>query len=229
MLFWDSTYFMLIPAILLAMIAQYRVSSTFQKYSKVNNRNNVTAYETVRRILDEHGLNNIKIEHINGNLTDHFDPKNNVIRLSDSVYNSKSVAAIGVVAHEAGHAIQYAESYLPIKIRTAIIPVTQIGSRLAFPLVIIGLLFYNSMSWMVDFGIVLYSIVVLFQLITLPVEFNASHRALQIIGENFILDSDEIKMVNKVLGAAALTYVAATFSAVMSLLRLILISNRRKR
>lgn len=229
MLFWDPTFVLLVPAILFAMIAQYRVFSTFQKYSKVNNRNDVTAYETVRRILDEHGLNKIKIEHINGILTDHFDPKNNVIRLSDSVYGSKSVAAIGVAAHEAGHAIQYAENYLPIRIRSAIIPVTQFGSRLAFPLVLIGLLFYNSMSWMINFGIILYSTVVLFQLITLPVEFNASRRALQMIDKNYVLGSDELKSVKKVLGAAALTYVAATFSAVMSLLRLILISNRRKR
>lgn len=229
MLFWDPTFVLLVPAILFAMIAQYRVFSTFQKYSKVNNRNDVTAYETVRRILDEHGLNKINIEHINGILTDHFDPKNNVIRLSDSVYESKSVAAIGVAAHEAGHAIQYAENYLPIRIRSAIIPVTQFGSRLAFPLVLIGLLFYNSMSWMINFGIILYSTVVLFQLITLPVEFNASRRALQMIDKNYVLGSDELKSVKKVLGADALTYVAATFSAVMSLLRLILISNRRKR
>ena len=229
MLFWDPTYVLIIPAIIFAMVAQYSVSSTFQKYSKVINKNNITAHEAVRRILDEHVLNNVTVEHIKGILSDHFDPKNNVIRLSDSVYNSKSVAAIGVAAHEAGHAIQYSEKYLPIKIRAAIIPITQFGSRIALPLIIIGLLFYSSMSWMVDFGIILYSSVVLFQLITLPVEFNASRRALQIIDKNYILDSEETKMVKRVLGAAALTYVAATFSAVMSLLRLILISNRRRR
>ncbi len=165
---------------------------------------------------------------MSGNLTDHYDPSANVIRLSDSVYNSTSVAAIGVAAHEVGHAIQHAQGYAPIKIRQAIIPITQIGSSLALPLVFIGMLI-GALQWLIPIGIFLYTGVVLFQAVTLPVEFNASGRALKTLDENVILYKSEVKMAKKVLTAAAMTYVAAMFSSLMSLLRLILISNRNRR
>lgn len=230
MFYFDPTYLIVLPALIFAMIAQYRVSSNFQKYSKVGNRRNVTAQEVVQQILNENGASDVRIERVSGNLTDHYDPRSNVIRLSDSVYGSTSVAAIGVAAHEAGHALQYAEGYFPIKLRNFIIPVTQIGSKLAVPLVILGLIFSSSLGWLVSAGIFLYTGVVFFQAVTLPVEFNASRRALRILEDRYILEEDETKMAKKVLGAAAMTYVAAMFSALLTLLRLIVISggNRRR-
>lgn len=228
MFYFDPTYFIVLPALIFAMIAQSRVSSTFGKYSKVGNRRNVTAQEAVQRILSENGASDVRIERISGNLTDHYDPRSNVIRLSDSVYNSTSVAAIGVAAHEAGHALQYAEGYFPIKIRNFIIPVTQIGSKLAIPLVMLGLIFNSYMGWLVTAGILLYTAVVFFQAITLPVEFNASSRALKILEESYILENDENKMAKKVLSAAAMTYVAAMFSALLSLVRMLVISGRHR-
>ena len=229
MFFYDPTYFIVLPALIFAMVAQYRVSSTFNKYSRVGNRRNVTAQEVVQQILNENGVHDVTIERVGGNLTDHFDPRSKVIRLSDTVYNSTSVAAIGVAAHEAGHAVQYAEEYFPIRLRNFIIPVTQIGSKMAVPLVILGLIFNNSMSWLITAGILLYTAVVFFQAVTLPVEFNASRRALKILEERYILEEDETKMARKVLGAAAMTYVAAMFSALMQLLRLLMITGGRRR
>ncbi|MGN0586298.1 MAG: zinc metallopeptidase [Oscillospiraceae bacterium] len=226
-MYFDSTYLIVLPALIFAMIAQIKVKSAFEENSRVFSRRGVTAYQAVREILDSNGLYNVMIEHVSGDLTDHYDPKSNVIRLSDSVYNSTSVAAIGVAAHEAGHAIQYAEGYFPIKIRSAIIPVTQLGSRLAMPLVLIGLLFHNSLGWLVTAGIILYTAVVLFQAVTLPVEFNASHRALQILDSKYMLDTDELKKAKSVLSAAAMTYVAAMLSALLSLLRLLVLANGR--
>ncbi len=226
-MFFDPTYIVVIPAIIFALIAQIMVKSTFKKYSTKGNNHGYTANEVARQILDNNGLYNVSIEHISGELTDHFDPSANVVRLSDSVYNSTSVAAIGVAAHEVGHAIQHAKGYAPIKIRQAIIPVTQIGSRLAVPLVLLGLIF-SFLDFLVPVGIFLYAGVVLFQAVTLPVEFNASGRALRTLDENLILYKDEVRMAKKVLTAAAMTYVAAMFSALMSLLRLILIANRRR-
>ena len=228
MLYFDSTYLIVLPAIIFALIAQIMVKSTFNKYSKEKNVQGYTARDVARQILDENGLYNIQIEHISGNLTDHYDPSANVIRLSDTVYNSTSVAAIGVAAHEVGHAIQHAQGYSPIKIRQAIIPITRIGSNLAVPLVLIGMVF-SAFQWLVPVGIFLYNGVVLFQAVTLPVEFNASSRALRTLDEREILRNDEVKMAKKVLTAAAMTYVAAMFSSLMSLLRLILISNRGRR
>lgn len=228
MLYFDSTYLIVLPAIIFALIAQLMVKSTFQKYSKEKNEYGYTAREVARRILDENGLNNIQIEYISGNLTDHYDPSANVIRLSDTVYNSTSVAAIGVAAHEVGHAIQHAQGYSPIKIRQAIIPVTRIGSNLAVPLVLIGMIF-SALEWLIPVGIFLYTGVVFFQAVTLPVEFNASSRALKTLDSNAILQPGEIKIAKKVLTAAAMTYVAAMFSSLMSLLRLILIANRGRR
>ncbi len=226
-MFWDPTYIVVIPAIIFALIAQIMVKSTFSKYSKESNQHGYTAKEVARKILDDNGLYNVSIEYIGGELTDHYDPTSNVVRLSDSVYNSTSVAAIGVAAHEVGHAIQHAKGYTPIKIRQAIIPITQIGSRLAVPLVLVGLIF-GAFRFLVPVGIFLYAGVVLFQAVTLPVEFNASGRALRTLDENVILYKDEVRMAKKVLTAAAMTYVAAMFSSLMSLLRLILIANRRR-
>lgn len=227
-MFYDPTYLLVLPAIIFALIAQIMVKSTFSKYSSENNQHGYTAKEVARKILDENGLYSVSIEYVSGNLTDHYDPSANVIRLSDSVYNSTSVAAIGVAAHEVGHAIQHAQGYAPIKIRQAIIPITQIGSSLALPLVFIGMLI-GALQWLIPIGIFLYTGVVLFQAVTLPVEFNASGRALKTLDENVILYKSEVKMAKKVLTAAAMTYVAAMFSSLMSLLRLILISNRNRR
>lgn len=227
-MYFDSTYLIVIPAIIFALIAQVMVKTTFNKYSSESNQHGYTAKEVARKILDENGLYNVSIEYISGNLTDHYDPSSNVIRLSDSVYNSTSVAAIGVAAHEVGHAIQHAQGYAPIKIRQAIIPITQIGSSLAVPLILIGMLF-SALQWLIPVGIFLYTGVVLFQAVTLPVEFNASGRALKTLDENVILYKDEVRMAKKVLTAAAMTYVAAMFSSLMSLLRLILLSNRNRR
>lgn len=227
-MFWDSTYWIILPAIIFSFIAQIKVKSTFSRYSHQNNQHGYTACDVARRILDDNGLYNVQIEYIRGNLTDHYDPSSNVIRLSDTVYNSTSVAAIGVAAHEVGHAIQYAQGYTPIKIRQAIIPITQIGSNLALPLVLVGLLF-SALNWLIPVGIFLYAGVVLFQAVTLPVEFNASSRALKTLDSNLILYKDEVRMAGKVLSAAAMTYVAAMFSALLSLLRLILLSNRGRR
>lgn len=223
-MYFDPTYLLVIPAIIFALIAQIKVKTTFNRYSSENNQHGYTAKEVARQILDDNGLQNISIEYISGELTDHYDPSANVIRLSESVYSSTSVAAIGVAAHEVGHAIQHAKGYAPIKVRQAIIPITRIGSSLAVPLVLVGMLF-AALDWLIPVGIFLYTGVVFFQAVTLPVEFNASNRALKTLDENLILYKDEVKMAKKVLSAAAMTYVAAMFSSLMSLLRLILIVN----
>ena len=230
-----SSYLIVLPAILIALWASMNVNSTFKKYSKIRNGRGLTGAQVARQILDANGLHNVSIEHISGDLTDHFDPKTNIVRLSDSVYNSDSVAAIGVAAHECGHAIQYKEDYMPMQIRAAIIPMTNFGSRLAVPLVIIGILLASLSQTggtfgetIINIGLILYSLVVVFQLVTLPVEFNASNRAMKLITENGLLYEDEMPKARKVLTAAALTYVAALLVSVMSLLRLILRTNRRR-
>ena len=217
----------ILPAILFALYVQTKVSSTFNKYKNVYNRRGLTSQEVARRILDENGLTNVTIEHISGNLTDHFDPSVNVVRLSDSVYNRNSVAAIGVAAHEVGHAIQHATEYSPIKIRNDILPIVNIGSNLATPIVIAGLIF--SFQPLISIGIFLFTFIVFFQAITLPVEFNASSRALQTLESFNILDVDELQQSKSVLRAAAMTYVAALLSALLSLVRLLIISNGRRR
>lgn len=223
-MYWDQTIIILIPALIFSLIAQLMVKGTFSKYSGVRNSRGYTGADATRAILDRNGLSYIRIEHINGELTDHYDPGANVIRLSDSVYNNDSVAAVGVAAHEAGHAVQYAEGYGPIKVRSAIIPITQFGSNLSTPLVILGIIFSSNV--LITAGILLFCTVVLFQAITLPVEFNASGRALKVLREDHFLDDDEMKGAKSVLTAAALTYVAAMFSALASLARLLLIRNR---
>lgn len=227
-MYFDIYYWILVlPAFLLAMWAQVKVKSTFAKYSNVGTDGGLTGAQAARKILDENGLYNVRVERVSGHLTDHFDPRENIIRLSDSVYNVQSVAAVGVAAHEAGHAVQYAVGYGPIKLRSAIIPITQIGSNLSMPLVIAG--FFFSIESLVTIGLVLYATVALFQLITLPVEFNASTRAVAALTQSGTVNTAEENGVKKVLTAAALTYVAALFVALANLLRLILIFGGRRR
>ncbi|NMA79155.1 MAG: zinc metallopeptidase [Clostridiales bacterium] len=224
---FDNTYFIyVIPALIITILAQINVKSTFSRYSKVRNSRGVTGQDVARQILDENGLYNVRIERVHGSLTDHYDPSANVVRLSDSVHDSTSVAAIGVAAHEVGHAIQHSTGYIPIKVRAAIIPLTQIGSMLAFPLVLIGL--SMASTFFVDIGILLFAAVVLFQLVTLPVEFNASFRAMRSLNDRDILYGDELKGSRKVLTAAALTYVGALAVSLLQLLRLISLKNNRR-
>ena len=228
MFFYDYYYLVLVvPAIILSLLAQIKVQSTYKKYAAIISKQGLTATEVVRQIMDKNGLHHVRVEHIGGNLTDHFDPKTNVIRLSDVVYGNTSVASIGVAAHEAGHAVQHATGYAPIKIRNSILPIANFGSRLSVPLIILGLIL--SMQPLVEFGILLFSFVLLFQLVTLPVEFNASHRAIRTLKEGSILAGDELAGAQKVLGAAAMTYVAAALTTAMQLLRLLLISRRSNR
>ncbi|MEG2928549.1 MAG: zinc metallopeptidase [Oscillospiraceae bacterium] len=223
---FDRYYMMLVvPALIFSMWAQARVSGTFNRYSKMGTMSGMTGYDSARRILDANGLRHVTIERVAGNLTDHFDPKGNVIRLSDGVYGSNSVAAIGVAAHEAGHAVQYAQSYAPIKLRAAIIPITQLGSTLSMPLVLVGL--FMGAQPLVNLGILLFSMMTVFQLVTLPVEFNASSRAVMALEMGGSIAEDEIYGVKKVLGAAALTYVAALAVSLANLLRLFMLFGRR--
>lgn len=226
MFFFDYYYIILVvPAILISVFAQAKVQSTYKKYAKVMSKSGLTSHEVTRKILDKAGLTNVRIEHVNGTLTDHFDPTKNVIRLSDSVYSDASVASLGVAAHEAGHAVQYAVGYTPIKLRNTVLPAANIGSKLSVPLILLGIIF--SIRPLITFGILLFSLVLLFQLITLPVEFDASRRALKVLGETNILDAEELSGSKKVLSAAAMTYVAAALLSAMQLLRLVLISRRR--
>jgi Zn-dependent membrane protease YugP len=231
-LFYNSslgTYLLLVlPAVFFAMWASANVNSTFKKYSQIVSTSGYTGYDSARRILDANGLYDVKIEHISGNLTDHYDPKAKVIRLSDSVYDNHSAAAIGVAAHEAGHAVQHATGYFPLTIRNAIIPVCNIGSNLAMPLVILGLVL--GLLGLCYIGIAAFALSALFQLITLPVEFNASSRALAALKDSGRFSQDDLSNAKKTLSAAALTYVAALAVALANLLRLImLVSGGRRR
>lgn len=223
MFFYDPTYILVIFGFILAAFASYGVQAAFKKYSNVKNFRHYTGYDAARKILDDNGLYDIKVEHISGNLSDHFDPRANVIRLSDATYSSDSVAAIGVAAHEAGHAVQHATGYAPIKLRNSIVPVVNICSTLSMPLFIIGLLL--GASGLANLGIILFSGALLFQIITLPVEFNASRRAIKILSSSYMLDEEELKGAKKVLTAAAMTYVAAALASLLQLLRLVLLSN----
>ena len=231
-MYWDWTYIVyVLPAVIFAMWASANVNSTFKKYAKIHSRRGITGAEAARRVLDSKGLTNVRIERVSGNLTDHYDPRTNVIRLSDSVYSDTSEAAIGVACHEAGHAMQYAESYAPIKLRNAIIPVTNIGSKLSMPLILIGIFLSYLSDYLIIFayvGIICFAFSTVFQLVTLPTEFNASRRALAAIDDCGILDSEERSGAKKVLSAAALTYVAALAVSIMQLLRLITLVNRRR-
>lgn len=223
--FYDPTWIIILPALILSIWAQTNVNSTFKKYSQISNHKGYTGADAARKILDMNGLYNVRIERIGGNLSDHYDPKTNVVRLSDSTYNSTSVGAIGVAAHEVGHAVQHATGYSPIKVRNAIVPVVNVCNFLSMPILILGLIFSYTF---VQLGIILFSATVLFQLITLPVEFNASNRAIKTLEAQNMLGADELKGASKVLKAAALTYVAAAVSSIMSLLRLILLFGNRR-
>ncbi len=225
--YYDPTYFLVIIGFIFAMFASSGVQRAFNKYSKVKSYRNYTGADAARKILDDNGLYNVRIEHINGNLSDHYDPKANVIRLSDATFNDTSVAAIGVAAHEAGHAVQHAVGYVPIKVRNAIVPAVNIASTLSMPLFLIGLLF--ALPALTNLGIILFSGALVFQVVTLPVEFNASRRALTILNQSAMLEEDELSGAKKVLRAAAMTYVAAVISTALQLLRLVLLSNSRRR
>lgn len=226
--YFDPTYILVIIGVIICAIASLNVNSTFKRYSKVRSVSGMTGREVAEKILQINGIYDVRVEHIAGNLTDHYDPRDKVLRLSDSVYNSQSVAAIGVAAHECGHAVQDQVNYAPLDIRGAMVPAVNFSSKLAWPLILIGLIFNSSMSYYIIMaGVVLFSLAVLFQIVTLPVEFNASHRALTILENNSVLEDSELKGVRKVLGAAALTYVASALSAILQLLRLLLLANRR--
>lgn len=227
---FDWTYVTLVlPCVILSLWASSNVNSTFRKYSKQFSRRGITGADAAMRVLRANGVGGVRIEHISGNLTDHFDPKSNVIRLSDGVYSNTSTAAIGVACHEAGHAVQYAVGYAPIKLRAAIIPITNFGSKLAMPLILLGLLFTAFGDTLIYLGIACFGLSLVFQLVTLPVEFNASRRALQAIEEGGILTEEEQRGAKKTLTAAALTYVAATAVALAQLLRLITLFGGRRR
>lgn len=225
----DATYiFLVLPAVIFALWAQFNVKSTFSKYSKIASRSGMTGFDSARRILDANGLRDVRIAHVAGDLTDHYNPTDNTIYLSDSVYASNSAAAIGVAAHEAGHAVQHATGYTPIKIRSAIIPVTNIGSNLAMPLIILGIVL--SFPTLAYIGVAAFGLSTLFQLVTLPVEFDASGRALKALEGT--LDGDDLSSARKVLRAAALTYVAALAVSLVNLLRLLIMvagNDRRRR
>ena len=222
---------LLIPVLLLSLWAQAQVSGNFKRYSGVANRRHLTGAQAAEAVLRAHGVYDVAIRPCSGNLTDHYDPRNNSISLSENVYNSDSIAAVGVAAHEAGHAVQYAENYGPVRLRTAIIPATQIGSKFSFVLLLVGMILYSQSLFLI--GILLFSLTTLFQLITLPVEFNASHRALQTLENEQLLYDDELSGAKKVLKAAALTYVAALLMSALQLLRYVLIflgrNNRGRR
>ncbi len=227
--FFDYTYFLyMLPAIIISMIAQFKVNSAFRKYSEISTVRGVTGRESAAQVLRYGEVTGVEIQSTSGRLTDHFDPRSGVIRLSQPVYDVNSIAAVGVAAHEAGHAIQHARGYFPIKLRSALVPITNIGSNLSIPLILIGLMLPVEYDFVVTIGILLYSLMVIFQLVTLPVEFNASSRALKALSEAGILEGEELRGAKKVLSAAAMTYLAATFTALMSLLRLLAIVGARQ-
>ena len=225
---FDMTYiYLVLPCILLALWASSNVNRTFRRYSEQLSARHITGADAAQRVLRANGVTGVHVERVSGNLTDHYDPRTNVIRLSDNEYNSTSVAAIGVACHEAGHAAQYAQNYAPIKIRNTVLPVANLGSKLGIPLAILG--FFLGFTSLAYAGVIFFSFAVLFQLITLPVEFNASKRAIQVIGDADILSEEEKVGARKVLTAAAMTYVASLAVSIASLLRLILTVNRRRK
>ena len=226
--FYDWTYILLIPALILSMWAQFRVSSTFSRFSKVRASSGMTATQMAEQLLHAEGVYDVSVERTRGNLTDHYDPKNMVLRLSDSTANSTSVAALGVAAHEAGHVLQHRDGYAPLMLRTAAVPVVNIGAQLSWPMILIGVLVGGMGSPIVSLGILLFSLSVLFQLVTLPVEFNASARAVRLLDSTGILRGEEVGYTKQVLGAAALTYVAAAAGSILQLLRLIILFGGRR-
>lgn len=217
----------LIPIMIFATVAQIKVKTAFNRYSKQVSQRSLTGMQAAEEVLRLNGVTGVQIEYVSGNLTDHYDPRTNTIRLSDGVYSSSSIAAVGVAAHEAGHAVQYAKNYAPVRFRTAIIPLTRLGSNLSWPLLVLGLIF--DIFSLFILGIIFFSLCTFFQLVTLPVEFNASHRALEALSKGGILTSDELKGAKKVLTAAALTYIAALAVSLVQLLRYILIATSRSK
>lgn len=231
MLFYDWTFLLLIPTIILSLVAQSKVNSTFSTYSKIASSKGYTGADVAKQLLELAGIRDVSVEHIRGNLTDHYDPRNKVLRLSDNVYSSSSVAALGVAAHETGHAIQHNEGYAPLSLRSAIYPAVSFSSRLYGPLICIGLLFglFGGNFYILSAGVILFSVIVAFQVITLPVEFNASKRAISLLDEYAFLTPEEVTPARKVLSAAALTYVAAAAAAIVNLIRLLILVNNRRR
>ena len=226
MFYMDWTYILVLIGMGIVMFAQNRVQSTFNKYDQLDTEKRITGKQAAEHILQTAGISNVKVEQVRGRLTDHYDPRNKVLRLSEATYSQTSVAAVAVAAHEVGHAIQDQKEYAFLKVRSAIAPVVQIGSSIAMPLILIGLLF--QFTGLVNIGILAFGLVVVFQLVTLPVEFDASKRALAILGDTGIFVNEEVPAAKKVLDAAAFTYIAATLSTALQLIRLILISNRRR-
>lgn len=226
----DPTYLLVVIGAVICLIASARVKTTYNKYSQYRSASGMTGAEAARRILNSAGIYDVTIQHVSGSLTDNYNPSRKTLNLSDDVYNSTSVAAVGVAAHECGHAIQHQKGYVPLSVRAALVPVANIGSNLAWPLIIIGLCFSrNTGSVLIELGILCFSLAVLFQIVTLPVEFNASARALRILGEQGILSESELPYTKKVLKAAALTYVASAAAAILQLLRLVLLFGGKRR
>ncbi len=225
--YFDSTYILILIGAVISMIASAKVKSTYAKYGRVMSRSGLTGTDAARTILDNAGLRHVRIERISGDLTDHYSPKEQVLRLSDTTYHSRSIAAIGVAAHECGHAIQHADHYSPLTIRNSIVPVVNIGSTLSWPMILLGLVF--GFTGFLKLGILFFSFSLIFQIITLPVEFNASSRALRILDDSGMLYGEEISGAKKVLSAAAMTYVAAVIASLLSLLRLIILFGGRRR
>lgn len=226
--YFDPTYILVLIGVVISLWASAKVKTTYGKYSRVRSMSGLTGADAAARILKSAGIYDVRIEHIAGNLTDHYDPRSRVLRLSDSVYGSTSVAAIGVAAHECGHAIQDDQSYAPLRIRNTLVPVANFGTQAAWPIILVGLLFGSS-QFLLNLGILMFSLGVLFQLVTLPVEFNASGRAIRILSDSGMLYGEEIRQTKKVLSAAAMTYVAAAAASILSLLRLVLLFGGRDR
>lgn len=227
--YWDPTYILVLIGAVISMIASARVKSTYNKYSRVRSMTNMTGAQAAQRILNSAGIYDVSVHHIAGSLTDHYDPRNKTLNLSDSVFNSTSVAAVGVAAHECGHAIQHQQGYAPLNFRSALVPVANFGSAAAWPLIILGIIFGGAGSIFCQIGIVFFSAAVLFQIVTLPVEFNASSRAVRILGDIGILSEQELPYTKKVLRAAALTYVASAAAAILQLLRLLILFGGKDR
>ena len=228
-MFYDPTHILVMIGVVICLLASAKMNSTFSKYSRVHSHSGMTGKEAAEALLHREGIYDVRVEYVAGNLTDHYDPRSKVLRLSDATYQQTSVAAIGVAAHECGHAIQHARGYAPLSIRSALVPVANFGSSIAWPLIIIGLIMNSQTSQLfLNLGVIAFSMAVLFQIVTLPVEFNASRRALKILGNTGMLYPDEVRETRKVLTAAALTYVAGAASTILQLLRLIMISNSRR-
>lgn len=230
MYYWDPTYVLVLIGVVLSLLASARVKSTFNKYSQMRNSRGMTGAQAAEQVLHGAGIYDVRIERVAGNLTDHYDPRSKVLRLSDTVYGQTSVAAVGVAAHECGHAIQHAKGYGPLQFRNTLVPVANLGAKIAWPLILIGLLINSESSWFImQAGIIAFSLAVLFQLVTLPVEFNASNRAIRVLADRGMMFGEEIVAAKKVLNAAALTYVAGAAASILQLLRLIILTGGRRR